>query len=47
MEECLINFNKGEDEECFKILQYSEMQSNCVKKFTEGFFRKYKYGMTA
>jgi hypothetical protein len=27
----------------FKILQYSEMECNCVKKFTEGLFREYKY----
>ena len=34
---CLINFNKGEDDEgVFEILQYSEMECNCVKKITEG-----------
>ena len=39
---CLINFNKGEDDErVFKILQYSEMECNCVKKITKGLFRKY------
>jgi hypothetical protein len=37
MEVCLINFNKGEDDEgVFEILQYSEMECNCVKKITEG-----------
>jgi nitrous oxidase accessory protein NosD len=42
MEVCLINFNKGEDDEgVFKILQYSEIESNCVRKITEGLFRKY------
>jgi hypothetical protein len=42
MEACLINFNKGkEDEGVFKILQYSEMECNCVRKITEGLFRKY------
>jgi len=42
MEVCLINFNKGEDNEgCFKILQYSEMECNCVRNITEGLFRKY------
>jgi hypothetical protein len=25
----------------FKILQYSEMEYNCVAKITEGLFRKY------
>ena len=31
----LINFNKGEDDEgVFKILQYSEMECNCVRKIT-------------
>ncbi len=25
----------------FKILQYSEMECNCVRKITEGVFRKY------
>jgi hypothetical protein len=25
----------------FKILQYSEMECNCVGKITEGVFRKY------
>jgi hypothetical protein len=39
MEVCLINFNKGEDNEGFKILQYSEMEWNCVRKITEGLFR--------
>ena len=38
MELCLINFNKGEDDD---ILQYSEIECNCVWKFTEGLFRKY------
>ena len=39
---CLINLNKGEDDEgVFKILQYSEMEFNCVRKITEGLFRKY------
>jgi len=41
MEVCLINFNKGEDDEVFKILQYSEIECNCVRKITEGLFRKY------
>ena len=42
MEVCLINFNKGKDDEgCLKILQYSEMEYNCVRKITEGLFRKY------
>jgi hypothetical protein len=42
MEVCLINFNKGKDDEgVFKILQYSEMESNCVRKTSEGLFRKY------
>jgi hypothetical protein len=35
----LINLNKGEDDEGeFKILQYSEMECNCVRKITEGWF---------
>jgi hypothetical protein len=39
---CLINLNKGEDDEgVFKILQYSDMECNCVRKITEGLFRKY------
>ena len=38
---CLINLNKGEDDEgVFKILQYSDMECNCVRKITEGLFRK-------
>ena len=42
MEACLINFNKGKDDEgCLKILQYSEMECNCVRKITEVLFRKY------
>jgi len=42
MEVCLINFNKDKDDEgCLKILQYSEMEYNCVRKITEGLFRKY------
>jgi hypothetical protein len=42
MEACLINFNKGKDDEgCLNILQYSEMECNCVRKITEGLFRKY------
>jgi (2Fe-2S) ferredoxin len=28
----------------FKILQYSEMECNCVRKITEGLFRKYRTG---
>jgi len=41
MEVCLINLNKGEDDEgVFKILQYSDMECNCVRKITEGLFRK-------
>jgi hypothetical protein len=41
MEVCLINFNKGKDDEgYFKSLQYSEMECNCVRKTTEGLFRK-------
>jgi len=37
-----MNFNKGKDDEgVFKILQYSEMECNCVRKITEGLFRKY------
>jgi hypothetical protein len=37
------NFNKGEDDEGeFKILQYSEMECNCVKQITEGLFRKFR-----
>jgi hypothetical protein len=39
---CLINFKKEEvDEGCFKILQYSEIECKCVRKITEGLFRKY------
>jgi hypothetical protein len=42
MEECLINLNKGEDNEgVFKILQYSEMECNCAREITEGLFREY------
>jgi hypothetical protein len=42
MEVCLINFNKGEDDEgVFIILQYSEMECNCVRKITEGLLRYY------
>ena len=41
MEVCLINFNKGEDDEVFKIVQYLVMECNCVRKITEGLFRKY------
>jgi hypothetical protein len=37
MEVCLIYFNKGEDGEVFKNLQYSEMEW----KINEGLFRKY------
>jgi hypothetical protein len=37
MEVCLINFNKGDDD----ILQYSEIEGNCVWKITDGLFRKY------
>ena len=38
MEECLINLNKGEDDEgVFKIMQYSEMECNCVRKITKGY----------
>jgi hypothetical protein len=41
MEVCLINFNKGKDDEGYlKSLQYSEMECNCVRKTTEGLFRK-------
>ena len=41
MEVCLINFNKGEDDEVFKIMQYSEIECNYVRKITEGLLRKY------
>jgi hypothetical protein len=42
MEVCLISLNKGEDDEgFFKILQYSGMECNCVRKIPEGLFRKY------
>jgi hypothetical protein len=42
MEVCLVNFNKGEDDErWFEILKYSEMECNCVRKITEWLFRKY------
>jgi len=42
MEVCLINFNKGNDDEgVYTILQYFEMECNCVRKITEGLFRKY------
>ena len=42
MQVCLINFNKGEDDEgVFKILQYFEIECNYVRKITEGLFRKY------
>ena len=42
MEVCLIHLNKGEDDEgVFKILLYSDMECNCVRKITEGLFRKY------
>jgi hypothetical protein len=41
MEVCLINFNKGEDDEgCLKFCN-SEIECNCVRKITEGLFRKY------
>jgi len=37
---CLINLNKGKDDRgVFKILQYSEMECNCVRKITEGLLR--------
>jgi hypothetical protein len=30
--------NKGEDDEgVFKIMQYSEMECNCVRKITKGY----------
>jgi hypothetical protein len=35
----LINFN-------IQYLQYSEMECNCVRKITEGLFRKYKISYT-
>jgi hypothetical protein len=44
MEVCLINLKKNTNldvEGVFKILQYSEMEFNCVRKITEGLFRKY------
>jgi len=42
MEVCLINFNKGEnDEGCLKFCNIPEMECNCVRKITEGLFRKY------
>ena len=42
MQVCLINFNNDEDEwRVFNILQYSEMECNCVGKIPEGLFRKY------
>ena len=31
MEVCLINYNKGEDDEVFKNLQYSEMFGKLLK----------------
>jgi hypothetical protein len=42
MEEWLINMIKGEDGEgcMFKLLQHSEIECNCAKKFTEGLFRE-------
>ena len=41
MEVCLINLNKRDGDGEFKILQYSEMECNCVTKITEVLFRKY------
>ena len=39
---CLINFNKDEDDDdVFKIIQYSEIECNCVRKIAEGLIRKY------
>jgi hypothetical protein len=34
----LLNFNNDKDDE---ILQYSEMECNCVRKITEELFRRY------
>jgi len=43
MEVCLINFNKGKDDEgCLKFCHIlKRSQCNCVRKITEGLFRKY------
>ena len=41
MEVCLINYNTGDWWELFKIVQYLEMECNCVRIITEGFLRKY------
>jgi hypothetical protein len=41
MEVCLIDFNKAKIIGVFEILQYSEVECNCVRKITEGLFRKY------
>ena len=38
---CLINFNKGKDDEGFlKFYHNSEIECNCVREITEGLFRK-------
>ena len=41
MEVCLINCTTGDWWELFKIVQYLVMECNCVRKITEGLFRKY------
>jgi len=42
MEACLINFNKGEDDEgCLKFCNILKWECNCVRKITEELFRKY------
>jgi hypothetical protein len=40
--EVYFDFNKGKDYEgCLKFCNNSEMECNCVRKITEGLFRKY------
>jgi hypothetical protein len=41
MEVCLINSTTGDWWELFRIVQYLVMEYNCVRKITEGLFRKY------
>jgi hypothetical protein len=42
MEVCLINFNKGKDDEgCLKFYNILKMECHSVRKTTEGVFRNY------
>ena len=42
IELCLINFNKGEDDEgCLKFCNILKWSAKCIRKATEGLFIKY------